>query len=508
MWVGAAAMMLDFPEYRGYGQGYFEKERQFNEFIEGYEYHPLEMLRTSRLITVGINACLLGIIYWLIRRLFGWLVAFVGVLFLSFEPFLLGHTRILAHEGMMSLLLLVSLLAFINFLYQGRNWLFLLLSAISAALAVLTKSSATIIVPFIGLLCLIEAIQVGRKQSGGWTEMILHQGKRLGGAYLIWIVVFLLAFVVFWPGMWVNPGKMLFEVYGNAFSYAIQGSNLESVETGDSPSIRLLDTDFKEYTKNLFWRTTPALWIGLLSAIFVLFTKKELWPPNSKACILTILGFGMIFYLMMAIARGRDASHYIMTTYACLSLVAGLGFAFGITGIWQLGSGKMRYLVPVFIGLLALKIVSVISYYPYYFNYSNPILELIEDGVQTPVSGYGEGLELAAAYLEEKTATDQITVLSWWGIGPFSYFFSGQTRNIFPDSGWPPAMVERLEAADYLVVYYYHQQRRNMPSKLLRELEGVTPEHTIWMNGVEYVRIYRVDDLPESVYIPDVQENP
>lgn len=69
-------------------------------------------------------------------------------------------------------------------------------------------------------------------------------------------------------------------------------------------------------------------------------------------------------------------------------------------------------------------------------------------------------------------------------------------------------MVEHLEDADYLVIYYYHQLQRNVPEKLLRDLAGVDPEHTIWINGVQYVRIYQVDELPKSVYVPDVQELP
>ena len=33
-------------------------------------------------------------------------------------------------------------------------------------------------------------------------------------------------YFIIWPGMWVNPLKMLFEVYGNALSYAFQGQRL------------------------------------------------------------------------------------------------------------------------------------------------------------------------------------------------------------------------------------------------------------------------------------------
>ena len=64
-------------------------------------------------------------------------------------------------------------------------------------------------------------------------------------------------------------------------------------------------------------------------------------------------------------------------------------------------------------------------------------------------------------------------------------------------------MIQRLKKSDYLVVYYHHQMARNIPQKLLMDIAGVEPEHTIWLNGIEYARIYQVSDLPDAVYIPD-----
>ena len=43
----------------------------------------------------------------------------------------------------------------------------------------------------------------------------------------IWFATLVLVYFILWPGMWVAPGKMLYEVYGNAFSYAFQGARLQ-----------------------------------------------------------------------------------------------------------------------------------------------------------------------------------------------------------------------------------------------------------------------------------------
>ena len=510
MWVGTAGLMWDFAEYRGLGQGYFEKEWKFSEFLSKQGHDPLQMLKTSRLINAGINASLFVVIYFLLRRLLSWFPAFIATFFLSFSPFLLGHTRILAHEGMMSLLLLVSILAFLNYIWKGYQWPFLLLSGIAAALAVLTKSSATIIVPFVGLLSLIEGIRIVSNRKDDLGVTIQRQIKRFVGIGIVWFAVFVLTFVTLWPGMWVNPKKMIIEMYGNAFSYALEGHNLEAQYTDEPSATPFQKARFLKRAQDLIWRTTPVTWLSFLLFMALTAIKKLPLPPGARRVMVTLFGFGLLFYLMMSVAKGRQAAHYIMATHASWSLVAGLAIAFTVSIIHKRLSTGAKLAIPALItvGLLSLQAISALNFFPYFFNYSNPVLEALQSGTQTPVSGFGEGLERAAAYLGEHPDAEQMTVISWWGIGPFSFFFPGKTENLFPSAEWSPGLISRLEKSDYLVVYYYHQTRRNMPVKLLQEIENLEPDHSVWINGIEYVRIFKVNDLPETLFIPDILEMP
>jgi hypothetical protein len=515
MWTGTLAIAMDFPEYRGFGQGYFVKEWKFSEFLQEYGYDPLQMLKTSRLITVGINAGLLLVIYYLIRRLFDWFSAFISVFLLSFEPFLLGHTRILAHEGMMSLLLLVSILAFLNYVWKDDRWIFLVSSGIAAALALLTKSSATIILLFVGLLCLIDLARSVKKRKGDFQPAVWKQVKRFGGIGFVWLATLILFFTILWPGMWVNPGKMLYEMYGNAFSYAFEGHNLEVQDEAEDASVEEPTTvapniGYQKFMRNILWRTTPITWAGIILFLILLLRPKILLPDNSRQTMLTLFGFGFLFYMMMSIAKGRQAAHYIMATYASWSLVSGLAIAFVISYIQNRFSEGRKRIVPFLTtaGVLAFQAIFAFNYSPYYLNFSNPIMEALQEGPQTAVSGFGEGLELAAEYLAEKPNADKLTVMSWYGIGPFSFYFPGQTENLYPSGMWSPGLISRLEKSDYLVIYYSHQIGRNMPAKLMHEIKGLEPDHSIWINGVEYIRIFKVSELPQTLWIPDPVETP
>ena len=92
--------------------------------------------------------------------------------------------------------------------------------------------------------------------------------------------------------------------------------------------------------------------------------------------------------------------------------------------------------------------------------------------------GWGEGIDQAARYLNNKPNSENFRVDSWYFEGSFSYFYN-PTYSLFPD-------------ADYAVIYA-HQWQRSTPRELLAYISERTPEHTIWINGIEYVRIYKID---------------
>ena len=98
--------------------------------------------------------------------------------------------------------------------------------------------------------------------------------------------------------------------------------------------------------------------------------------------------------------------------------------------------------------------------------------------------------------------SSQLQVMSWFGVGPLSYYFDGEVTPLFiANSGWTPELVKKLSEMDYLVTYIY-QKNANLPPELFKLLEGIEPEHTITISGAEYAWIYKVSDLP----LPDLHQ--
>jgi hypothetical protein len=130
-------------------------------------------------------------------------------------------------------------------------------------------------------------------------------------------------------------------------------------------------------------------------------------------------------------------------------------------------------------------------------------MEAVQPGVQNGNFGYGEGLDLAAKYLNQKHDAQSLTVLAYWGDGPFSYFFDGRSIMLV-NNYYKPELKKELLAdlrrSDYLVIYYQFQKSMVRVTNVVNALEPYPPERVIWMNGIESIRIYNIHELPKEFF--------
>lgn len=158
-----AAFLVDFPDYRGLGQGYFDVDKEkFDPFIIENGHDPMVLLVLSRLFQVATIILFVLIIFYLLSVLFGDEKAFFITAFISSAPYFLGHSRVLSHEALVAFFVLASLLGMLAYLEFERKWFFLLISGASAALAQLTKSSAMAMFPVIALMLAIAIFEKQR----------------------------------------------------------------------------------------------------------------------------------------------------------------------------------------------------------------------------------------------------------------------------------------------------------------------------------------------------------
>jgi hypothetical protein len=58
------------------------------------------------------------------------------------------------------------------------------------------------------------------------------------------------------------------------------------------------------------------------------------------------------------------------------------------------------------------------------------------------------------------------------------------------DHTWDAEDWNQFNKSDYVVVYI-HQWQRDLPSEVLDRLRDLQPEYSVWINGLEYVRVYK-----------------
>lgn len=497
MSVITAALLVDFPDYRGLGQGYFDVDKEkFDPFLIEHGHDPLHLLYLSRLFQVALIVLFALIIFYLLAVLIGDEKAFLAVALISSAPYFLGHSRVLSHEALVAFFTIASILGLVAYLEFERKWWYLFISAVSAALAQLTKSSAMAMFPSIALILAFAVFE--QAQKNGFKTALLNHLKILG----LWFVQLGLAYFILWPGMWVAPGKMLYEVYGNAFSYAFQGARLQVTHELQPSTFSLasLHGSAERFISQVFIKETPLAWLGLLFALYAVFRQET--APQIKRLILYLLVNAAMFILLFSAAQGRNSPHYIMASHVSMDLIAALGWCI-LLGSWERKWATANQFAVRAGGaavLILFQLFSAISNYPYYYTYNNPIA--VAALGYSPASDYGEGFEQAAVYLNQKPNAEELTAFAFRGRGPFSYFFKGKTiilNPLFVEEPQMASMLERIKQSDYLVINDAFAPRTPNTQRFVDAL-GIEPEHSIEIKNISTLRIYRVADLPDSFY--------
>lgn len=504
IWAEIAGFLWHFPEYLTEGSELHNRPQKFKRFLEqrGYEDVPMILLQAGRTFIVIINLISLVLAFLAAIRLLGLISALLGFFLIAFDPFSIAMSRLLHPDALLSALMLLSLLSFINFLYSGWHFYDLILAAVAAGLAWLTKSPSFFLIPFFGLLSLIE---IGRswwaKRQLNWRD-VWHFSWPL----LAWAAIAVLVFVLLWPAMWVDPIGTLQKIFQGASDYATEGHATATFFNGQVYTAGT--SDWRFYPINYLWRTTPAVFIGLiLAGIAFVFRHRLPFSRKLQGATLILILFALSYTVFMTMGE-KKFDRYILPIFAPLALVAAVGWVTIIDYLlkrtinpWMMGSKGIKLAqlgtVALLVFVIAIQLIGTLQTFPYYLSYYNPLMGGSTKAPKVMTIGWGEGLDQAARYLNTQPDADRLHVQSWYPDGSFAYIFDGKT--IYDIYGTNPEDLPK--EADYYVLYF-HQWQRQLPSEaFINYFDQQVPEHIIFIDGLEYARIYRRDalqSLPQS----------
>ncbi len=453
---------------------------QVTQVFGVFEY-PLDFLWWVRLpLALTASLSITGI-YFLLRRLLDPKLALLATLVIAFDPLILAHTRIIHVDAPLSYFMFLSFLAFLLYLDRG-GWKWLLLSGVCGALAALSKTPAGLLGPILVISGLFYALfpPAALPRAVRW--------RRLAVALLGWGAIALTAFFALWPAMWTRPTF--------ALTWIIQ--NIQSVSQSYHPTTGIF-WDARQSDQNPFYYlialpyhlsplTTAGLPVGLVMIIAGLVGR---WRKiASPAAALLPLNLSLVTYVILFIAPismiSRRGDRYMLPAFFAIGLLTVIAL------LWLAGQLKKwpARLTPrrVVGGLVMIQAFWIFLYHPYYLAYYNPLLNGARTAPYHINIGWGEGLDVAARYLNEVTLSTRPAnpagrpqVAAWYR-NQFAPFYHGPTIDLSNESA--------ALTGDY-TVFYINQVQRGFPSgEILAYFQQREPLQVVRLGGIPYAWIY------------------
>lgn len=486
MWLGGAGILL--------------RRMLFEQGILQHETFPL-LLTLYRLPAALVHTVGIVLGYVLLRRLFAAPVALLAAFLWAADPFVLGYSRLLHVDALMGTFATLSLLAACCAWNERFSWKWLIVSAVCAALALLSKSPALALGPVIVLLALAEwcfprmGYDATERASGTGLTGLRHTGVRV----LVWGVVGCITCLVLWPTLRENPLR----VY-EALHVGVRVEGAQPHMTGnfflgrEDPSPGMLF-----YPVALALRTTPLTLVGLLVLPFAL--RREVGrrmdiPVSARLRTLAVLaGFVLLFIAAMSFFP-KKFNRYSEPVFPSLDILAAVGLVWLAEKVSRLRVPGMRVslslpapwrdsVVPIVVTLCAvLAVVNAAWWHPYGIVAYNQMLGGAQAGARTFAVGWGEGLEQVAAWLNEQPDIVDVLTISHM-ITSLDPFLRKGARATFPQDG------QLKPGAGYVVTYIYQVQGGNPPPPFNQVYGHIPPLHTVTLHGVDYAWVYDAPPL-------------
>ena len=499
-WLGTAAFLWSYPGYaRDATRQLNWVEEDAGPILRTHGHDPVQVLTTARRLIVLSITIILVIAAAVAVRLIGTPSTLVGFLLIASDPFHVALSRLLHVDALLSSLMLLSLLAFLTYLYKGGRRLDLVISGVAAGLAWLTKAPAIFLVFFVVALLLVDLTQRWRERR----QLDANDYRAAAWPLLLWGGTGLLVFVLLWPAMWVHPLSSLGTIAHEALGMSRSG-HLEAPLFFNGKIVRG-DPGIFFYPITYLWRTTPVVLIGLALAVVSFTLPGPHWTESHRRMVAVLVLFVVFFTIMMTLGA-KKFDRYLLPGYAPLDLVAAMGWlAAGSwlkTGGWLKRSwGSLARAAGAAIPVLAVvgQAGAALPAFPYYLSYYNPLVGGTTKAPAVMMIGWGEGLDQAARYLNAMPDAERLRVSTWFWNGTFSYFFKGESvpGRFTPDS----VGVHQWLSSDYCVLYINQRQRGRLPRELLAYTDRLKPAMIVRIQGLEYVRIYDLREAPVPSYL-------
>jgi 4-amino-4-deoxy-L-arabinose transferase-like glycosyltransferase len=461
------------------------------------------VLALMRLPVVLAHVAVLLLGYALLRRMLPATVAALAALLWAADPFVIGYSKLLHTDALAGSFMTLSVLAACYYWNHCRQMAWLLLSAVAAGLAFLSKSPALVLLPAIALIALLAPTTDDRRPTADRFWSVVGGRWLVVVSLLVWFVAAAATVFALWPALWVSPLRAYEQL---RVGVAIEGAqphmlgNFFLGRQDDAPGLLY-------YPVALALRTTPLTLLGLLLlplAWRIDWSKLE-WRHSStlKRDLAGLASFVILFVAAMSLFP-KKFDRYMVPAFPALDFLAAVGLV--ALSDWRLAIGRwFRPGLPIAAGQtpIARRLATVIGiaaianaawWHPYSIVAFNQIFGGTRAGAQTFTVGWGEGLEQVADWLNQQPDITSVRTVALRITSLNPYLREGAQAD-FPKG-------DQLRDHTGYVVVYLPQVQPGQVDGAFKEFYGRrTPLHTVRIHGVDFAWIYQA---PPQVAQPRV----
>jgi len=448
-----------------------------------------------------IGGLLIGLLIFA-SRLWGTKPALIALILLALDPYAMGYSRLLHIAMPLAGFITLSGLSYLLYLTEKRIfWLGLM--GTFAGLALLTKSTALLLIPMIGLLWLtfcLTNLLVEHKQASAnpasLINIIVQQTFRALRSqniifHLLAIFIAAILFILLWPAMWINPVTALSLTFGKLLTDQAAGTgNLGMFWMGKF----VQDPGPFFYPIMFILKATPWLLIGTAVSIWYIthdmwqlfYKKSEMQHPTSQTVMpIALWAFALTYLILMTIASKKSV-RYLLPAWPTFYLLTGIALHRFSQALSQRfkhhGFLPFSYrLSPIsYFPMLLLITLLTLPYHPYYLSYYNPLLMGWRVAPYVTLVGWGEGLDQTVTHLQQKPTTG---VTSAWYEWIYPVMYGQPVQAVVPP--------DNMLTADQTILYI-NQVQRDIPNPNIIDYFQTRrqPEQTVNLNGIDYVWVY------------------
>lgn len=485
MWIGAAAVQLQVWLREGAGEqlAWLAQLHQLSlDNVEAYRRLAF-FLDGGRLGVALITSLGIVAVYLVGKRVVGQRAALAGGLLLALDPFFAGLAGLLHVDALLTIFTALALLLALaaartagrdsngadgrakpssrrrpdapgEVARSGSDWPDqppggfgrygpAVMAGICTGLALLSKTPALMLLPFIAAIFLWAAFRGPApegKRSPFWRPVLLWAGGLLGTA------------LVLLPALWAAPLEVLETVAG--LSGRLAG---DAVRPTFFLGEAALDPGPLFYPVAVLFRLSPAVFLGLLLLAPAWKTFRAQRGGNTFRTVGWFLLFVLAFLVFISlVAKKHD--RYALPALMALTLAAG----WGMGRLAERGSGVWRRMAP---SLICLQAAYLVFYLPYPLMAYNWLAGGGRTAAEALPAGWGEGAGAGARWLAETVPNPEAATLFTTNTTGTAPFFPGEILRL------DRSMLPLLEEGDYVLLVQGDAQL-----ELARPAEGVLQE--------------------------------